>query len=363
MLRTSGLRRPEKACLRIQRIPKSLERRGFMSITAKELARRLNISETAVSLALNNKPGISQKRKKEILAEAEKAGYDFTRVKHRRQLNSSVCFVIYRKHGAVVSDTPFFAELYEGIQETCRELGLKLRIRTVFEGDDTWEQLEAVRYDDISGMIVLATEMQKEDLNWFSDLPFPAVFLDACFLALPYDAVVIDNVQGAYTAVSYLIRKTRTQPGYLRSAYSISNFEERADGFYKAVRENGLYAGKSPVHRLTPSVEGAYEDMKALLKEGLEPARSYFADNDLIAIGAVRAFQEAGYDIPKDISIAGFDNLPIGNYIKPSLSTVNVPKKAMASLAVTRLKEIMTARQHVPVRILTGVSLVRRDSV
>ena len=81
--------------------------------------------------------------------------------------------------------------------------------------------------------------------------------------------------------------------------------------------------------------------MKALLKEGLEPARSYFADNDLIAIGAVRAFQEAGYDIPKDISIAGFDNLPIGNYIKPSLSTVNVPKKAMASLAVTRLKEIM----------------------
>ncbi len=103
---------------------------------------------------------------------------------------------------------------------------------------------------------------------------------------------MINNIQGAYQAVSYLIRKYRKQPGYLRSSYPINNFQERADGFYKAVRASGMSASKSLVHRLTPSMDGAYSDMLSLLDAGEEPARCYFADNDLIACGALKAFRK-----------------------------------------------------------------------
>ena len=334
-----------------------------MSITAKELAARLGLSEAAVSMALNDKPGISRQRKKEILAAAEKYGYDFTRVNAKHSLSGSVYFIIYRKHGAVVADTPFFTELSEGVEEACRDEKLKIRTQYLYENEDLLQEIESLRYSDCIGLILLGTEMQKNDFRPFSELPFPVILLDASFQNQKRDAVLIDNVQGAYLATNYLISRIHAQPGYLRSSYSISNFEDRADGFYKAIRENGLSTGKSPVHRLTPSIEGAEADMKTLLREGLEPARGYFADNDLIAVGAMRAFQAAGYRIPEDIAVIGFDNMPIANYISPGLTTVNVPKKYMGEQAVKRLKELFLSKNFVPVRLLVGVNLVRRDSV
>ena len=335
-----------------------------MSVTAKELAKILNISEAAVSMALNNKPGVSRERKKEILAAAEKYGYDFTRVNQKHNLNGSVYFVIFRKHGAIVADTPFFSELSAGVEEACRTENLRLRTLYLYDSEETQKEIENLRYRDCIGLIVLGTEMPRDDFSGFSDLPFPVVLLDASFLNLRRDAVQIDNVEGAYLAANYLIRETHAQPGYLRSSYSISNFEDRADGFYKAIRESGMSTGKSPVHRLTPSMEGAFSDMKELIEEdGFTPARGYFADNDLIAVGAMRAFQAAGYKIPEDVAIVGFDNMPISNYVSPPLTTINVPKKYMGEMAVQRLKTLLNMKNFVPIRLLVGVNLVKRDSV
>ena len=334
-----------------------------MSITAKELAQKLRISEAAVSMALNNRPGVSAARRKEILAAAEQYGYDFTRLNKKRQTSGQICFVIYQRHGAVVTDTPFFAELSEGVQEACRDAGQKLHTLHFYEDEDLLRQVENLRYSDCIGLILLGTEMRLEDFSPFDRLPFPVVLLDIYFSNIQHDCILIDNVQGAYLATSHLISRIHTQPGYLRSSYSIHNFEDRADGFYKAVRENGMSASRSPVHRLSPSIEGAYADMKALLEEGLDPARGYFADNDLIAVGAMRAFQSKGYRIPQDIAIIGFDNMPIARYVNPPLTTVNVPKKYMGEAAVHRLLELLNARSFVPIKIEVGVNLIRRNSV
>ena len=112
-----------------------------MSVTAKELAKILNISEAAVSMALNNKPGVSRERKKEILAAAEKYGYDFTRVNQKHNLNGSVYFVIFRKHGAIVADTPFFSELSAGVEEACRTENLMLRTHYLYDSEETQKEI------------------------------------------------------------------------------------------------------------------------------------------------------------------------------------------------------------------------------
>ena len=103
-----------------------------------------------------------------------------------------------------------------------------------------------------------------------------------------------------------------------------TGFEERADGFYKAIRKNGMSTSRSIVHQLTPSIDGAYSDMKELLKNNVELSTCYFADNDLIAAGALRALTEAGYRIPHDISIIGFDDMPLCTYTIPALTTIHV---------------------------------------
>ena len=89
-------------------------------ITAKELAKQLNLSEAAVSMALNGKVGVSEKTRARVLAAAEEQGYDFSRIKERQfereHPEGNILFLIFKKHGAVVADTPFFSELTQGIE-------------------------------------------------------------------------------------------------------------------------------------------------------------------------------------------------------------------------------------------------------
>lgn len=333
-----------------------------MSITAKELAKKLNLSEAAISMALNKKPGVSTKTRKMVLEAAEKYGYDFTRISGRPNRSGMVTFVIFKKHGAIVSDTPFFSEVTEGVQQKCSEYGFKLNIEHLYKEDYLGSQAEQIMDSDPAGIILLGTEMSREDFLPFSMLRIPVVLLDVYMRDVDVDCILINNSQGAYLATEHLITATKSQPGYLHSSYSISNFEERADGFYKAIRAHGMSPSKSIVHQLTPSIDGATADMQEILNSGEEIARAYFADNDLIAIGAMRALQQHGYRIPEDVAIVGFDNLPMCNYIDPPLTTINVPKKYMGEVAVARLLALIDARQFVPIKMEIHTNLVKRHS-
>ncbi len=337
-----------------------------MSVTAKELARKLNLSESAISLALNHRPGVSTATRRRVIEAAKACGYDFSRLRSAAEPTTpsgSVCFVIYRKHGAVVTDTPFFAQLAEGIDAACRQFSCFLNIHYLYEGDDVEAQLADWQRTGTKGIILLGTEMSQPDLSPFLGSTIPLILLDNYFETINIDSVLINNVQGAFTATSFLIRRYRSQPGYLHSSYPVSNFKERANGFYKAIRESGMSPSRSPVHHLAPSAEGAYSDMTELLAAGESPARSYFADNDLIAAGAMRAFRESGLRIPQDVALIGFDALPLCTFTEPSLSTIRVPKQYMGILAVRRLHERITGRNECPLKIEIATTLIKRGSL
>lgn len=335
-----------------------------MSITAKELAKHLGLSEAAVSMALNNKPGVSTATRQRIMEAAKELGYDFSKKFFAQNpKKGTICFVIYKKSGAVVSDTPFFSTLTDGISIRCKKEHYDLEIKYLYEEDDIREQVYRLRTAQYAGIILLATEMTLISLSYFSEIKMPIVILDSYFETLRYDCILINNVQGAYLATSHLIRRRKVQPGYLRSGYSISNFEERADGFYKAIRTNGMSTSKSIVHRLTPSEEGAYADMKALIEAGEELAKCYFADNDHIAIGAINALKEAGYRIPEDIAVVGFDDLPLCEYLSPPLTTIHVPKQLLGETAAARLIQIIETGNSEPMKIEVSTTLKIRKSV
>jgi LacI family transcriptional regulator len=338
----------------------------IVSITAKELAKILKLSEAAISMVLNNKRGVSTKTRKIVLETAEKYGFDFSRIQENNYSSKTkgvITMIIYKKHGAVVSDTPFFSELSEGIENACRMNSYILNIKYLFEGDDINEALKEILKFGNKGIILLGTEMHKNDFNFFNNLEVPMVILDTYFEGCKKDCVLINNVQGAYLATSHLIKNCKKQPGYLKSSYKINNFLERSDGFYKAIRENGMSSSNSIVHELSPSMEGAYGDMLLILKEKEKIEKCYFADNDLIAVGAIKALKEFGYIIPSEISIIGFDNMPICKYIDPPLTTVNVPKYYMGNLAVKRLIELIEDCLNEPIKIEVNTKLVIRNSV
>lgn len=334
-----------------------------MGITAKELAKKLNLSAAAVSMALHNKSGISTKTRQAVIDAALKYGYDFSKLSEKRVLEGSIYLIIYKKHGAVVADTPFFSEVTEGISLECKRQKYKLKISYIYEDEDTLaKQIEDIQFSDCTGIILLGTEMSAEDLKPFLILPVPLVLLDAYFDTLPCDCVLINNHQGAYLATQYLIRKCKTQPGYLRSSYQISNFAERATGFYNAVRDSGFSTSKSIVHQLSPSINGSYSDMLEIIRSGESLAPCYFADNDLIAVGTMKALKQCGIRIPQDVSIIGFDNMPVSSVIEPTLTTIHVPKQYMGEIAAQRLAARLKSPGEPPVKIQVSTSLMKRQS-
>lgn len=337
-----------------------------MGITAKELAQKLNLSEAAVSLALNNKPGVSTQTKKKVLDAAREFNYDFTRInsaEYSASPQGSIYLIMYRKHGAIVTDTPFFSQLFEGIDLECKRYNYFLNVLYLYEEDPISSHLLLIINAGAKGIILLGTEMQEIDLLPFSNCPIPIVLLDNYFETYDMDCILINNIKGAFNATDYLIKTRKSQPGYMQSSYAINNFNERADGFYKALRKNGMSTSRSIVHRLSPSIEGAYADMIQLLSQNEPIANCYFADNDLIAIGAIRALQEHGYQVPEDVSIIGFDNIPLCTYVSPSLTTLNVPKEYMGQMAVRRLHERITSYQNEYIKIEVSANLIKRKSI
>ncbi len=335
-----------------------------MAITAKEIAKILGISPAAVSIAINNKPGVSSATRERVLQLANENGYEFSRGKNSDERKETISFILYKKSGgAVVDDTPFFSSLTEGVALSCREHGYALDIQYLFESGNVAKDVQSLANSGTSGVILLATEMKAEDFVPFRDLPLPMVVLDTYFEGLTRDCVIINNIQGAFLATNHLISVRKQPPGYLHSSYPIGNFEERADGFYKAVRGNGMSASQIVVHKLPPSVDGAYAEMSALLAKNVQTANCYFADNDLIAAGAMRAFKEHGYRIPQDVAFIGFDNTSLCELMDPPVTSVNVPKQAMGRLAVERLLSVINVGSSCTVKSEIMTSLVLRGSL
>lgn len=335
-----------------------------MSITAKELARILKLSESAVSLALNNKPGVSTATRHRVIESAKEHGYDFSRLSPAESASAlgTIQFVIFKRNGAVVTDTPFFSQISEGVSAACKEERYYMNIQYLYESDDTPSLLDNWKRAGVKGLILLGTEMKKQDMTPFLRNHIPFVLLDNYFDDLEVNSVLINNRRGAFLAAETLIRTYRTQPGYLKSSYSINNFEERADGFFRAIRQRGMSASRTVIHMLTPSIEGSYADMKQMLAQREPLARCYFADNDLIAAGAIRAMKEAGIRIPEDTAVIGFDDMPFCTVMEPSLSTIRVPKHYMGKMAVTRLVELIRTPDTEPVKIEINTSLIKRKS-
>ena len=153
-----------------------------MGITAKELAKKLNLSATAVSMALNDKPGVSTQTRARIIKEAEKAGYDFSRLALKNNKTGDIYCVIYRAHNAILNYTPIFSELIDGMEQECRAKGYRLKTLQIYEKtDDVKRYLEDLRVNGCVGIILLGTEITASICNDFLALNIPMILLDSYF--------------------------------------------------------------------------------------------------------------------------------------------------------------------------------------
>lgn len=330
-----------------------------MSISAKELALKLGVSPSAVSIALNGKTGISDETRTNILQAAERYGLQHTR---RRRANSAFfTLVIYKKHGKVCSETDFFSAVIEGITTQAAVAGYKIQLFYLYGYDNLEEKISELVVSDSAGFIFFATEMEQDDIRLLEHFDCPHVILDSYFPQYHHNYISIANVEGAYLSTRHLLERGHRRIGYLASSIRINNFCERRTGLQMALDE---YPGCTLEEIfVSPTQDGAYLDMRAYLAEHAVDVTGCFADNDIIAVSCIRALKENNYLIPADVSITSFDDMPISYVTAPKLTTIHVAKEALGQRAVKRLCELLDNPDEPAMLQSIGVTLTERDSV
>lgn len=334
-----------------------------------DIAKLANVSKAAVSLALNNKPGISDETRAKILKIVKDTGYLPKCMVKADQYYGKVKSLLFLActNNDIVSpqyhSAPFFMELIHDLEEQCRTLGYSLSFYTI--GPETLtEEIERLSRENASvGTILLGTNLSdKEVVNILKYQP-NLVVLDNYLEYSNVDCIVMDNTYGAYTAGSYLIGLGHKNIGYVQSHTRINNFNLRKRGFGAALSEHDISINECNVFSVPPFIESAQTEFKEILRgRKIAMPSALFCENDYIAIGIIKALQESGYKVPDDISVIGFDNISQATIITPELTTIHVDKMKMASLTIKRLVELIESGGHVKTKTCITTELIERKS-
>lgn len=331
-----------------------------MKVNIRKISELTGFSPATVSNALNHKRGVNADTAAKILQVAKELGYN------EESKISKIKFVMFKKYGNVVEDTPFFPLMIAGVEEECRNLGLEMVLMNLDRRQSNYEEaLAGICTDKTSGVILLGTEMEDDDIDLIRQMPHPCVLIDYWKEDMSFDAVLINNEDSARMATEFLIEKGHTQIGYLKGSFRIKPFRTRYVGYKRALDRAGIALNEAYTVELSPTTDQAYLDMKAYLTRKPRPKlpTAFFADNDVIALGAMKALWECGIRIPEDVSIVGFDDLTFSSISNPPLTTIRVPKQEIGRVAVRRLRDMMKETEGFHLKTQVCTEFVERQSV
>ena len=332
-----------------------------MSVRVKDIAKAVGVSPTTVSLVLNNKPGAGEKLRERILLTARELGY--TAPKGARV--GSLCLLHIARHGHTVNrdHDVFIADYIEGLSHEAKRSGYALEVVTLKPAP--MEQVLDVALEKASdGFVVLGTELSREDVESFRTLRKPLVFLDTYHEFLDFDFVDMNNGDSVFVILSHLHAMGHREIGFVRAAVETRNIRLREEGFYAGLARLGLEAHSPFVFSVDQTYHGAYDDMKAILAGAPRLPTALVCGNDIIASGCLKACSDIGIRVPDDLSIVGFDNLPLSAVVDPPLTTMQVSKAQIGRMAVQLLVSRLRSDTGMPsVKVLIGGKLIERRSV
>jgi LacI family transcriptional regulator len=333
-------------------------------MTNKEIAQLLNISPATVSLALNNKPGVGEETRQKILEMKGASLRNNIESISRQVQGGDIGLVIYKEGMGVIDESPFFHELFDSLDQWTTQNAYRFQLFQI-SAANVQDYIDSINASSLVGVLILATEMTNESAALFGDmLKKPFVLLDAYFPSIRVDSVLMDNFGGISGAVEYAVSCGHTDIGFLNSEIPCRNFIDRYDRFVTE-RFHRPEIRMETVIDLPPTIEGATERMREYLQGDPDLPSVFIAGNDRIAIGAMRALLEKGHRMPEEVSIIGFDDMPMAQYLTPALTSVRLRENEIAKLAVERLvyKILHPKECEYTVQHLMEVEIVPRDSV
>jgi LacI family transcriptional regulator len=324
-----------------------------MAVTIRDVAKAAGVSLATVSRALNGSPAVTEDTRQRIAAIAARLGY----VPHEgaRSLSSRRTRCI----GAVLPDLhgEFFSELIRGIDRAARVHGLHLLLSSSHgDAEEAGAALRAMR-GRVDGLLVMSPYVDQHVLDRNLLPSMPTVLVNTAEGSGRYPSLAVDNHGGAFGMMRHLLGRGHRRIAMIAGPEDNFDARQRLAGYADALRE--LAPGtNAQVLRGDFTEESGYRAGQRLLAMSERP-EAVFAANDMMAIGCLFAFTEAGLRVPEDIAVAGFDDVPIARYVTPPLTTVRVRIDELGEMALERLVLAVGG----PVRVAPTTQVLRTELV
>lgn len=318
-------------------------------MTIKDLARRSGYSLGTVSRVLNNQPNVSEKARETIMAIVKEAGFELnSNAKNLKQQRSNSIVVIVKGRA-----NELFAQLVEQIQARVAETDYPLILHYIDEDENEVHcALQLCREKKPVGILFLGGTSENF-LADFGEIQVPAVLVTNTAASLGFanlSSVSTDDVAAARSAISYLMDQGHREIAVIGGDCQVSEISRlRYEGAVQALEQRHRRALCS-YETTRFSLQGGYASMERVLDTCGTQVTAVFAMADVLAIGAIRCICDHGLRVPEDISVVGFDGLPVGQFYMPKLTTVRQQTDEMASACV---RILLDAIDGAPSRHLT----------
>lgn len=322
----------------------------------KDVAAAAGVSTATVSRVLSNKPYIRPELRERVMAAVEQLEYRPNLV--ARNLRSQQSNTI----GLIVSDiqNPFFSALSRAVEDTAYEHGFSVLLCNTDESHEKeLMYLNVMRDERVAGLIFSPTQ---QSLSRFAELniDIPAVMIDRALKNGDVDAVLLDNVAGAYELTTHLIERGYQRIGAI-FGFDSATGTERQRGYQEALREHGLPLVEERIRRVQPRLETGRSAALELLAAA-QPPDAIMAGNSLLAAGALQAIRERQLRIPDDVALVGFDETIWAALVQPALTVLAQPTDALGSSATELLLQRIADPRRPTRKIILQGKLCVRDS-
>jgi DNA-binding LacI/PurR family transcriptional regulator len=326
-----------------------------MPVSIKDIARLAGVSHSTVSRALRNSPLIPAGTAERIQRIANQAGYTASAV--ARSLVTRRTQAV----GVVVTSIadPFNGEVFAGIEERANQHGYSVVLaNSQGNAEREVQVVRALQEQRIDGVLVASSRVGALYMPMLSQLQIPIVLINNHHRSEFAHSVTIDNANGACQAVRHLIELEHREIAYVGNRWGLESDVDREAGYRKALRGAGIAPRRSLVVEGDGKPEGGMVAARKLLSLRRKPT-AIFCYNDMTALGVLREATEQGLQLPRDLSIAGFDDLFFAPLLNPSLTTIHQPRKEIGRMAMKLLLALLEGRPAEKTIRIRGELVVR----
>jgi DNA-binding LacI/PurR family transcriptional regulator len=294
-----------------------------------QVAKRASVSTATVSRVLNGFPGVREKTAARVRRAVAELNY--VRNPNARSLRAGRT----RLFGLIVSDVnnPFFPELIDAFEALATAEGIEVIFtHTNYDPIRLHNCIRRMIERSVDAIAVMTSEVEAGSLQQAVRAGIPVVLMNQSKLAKEFPNVLVEYTAGFREALEHLLSLGHRDIGFIAGPQTLNSARGRKEAFTAALRNHGVDVRKEWIAVGDMRVNGGRKAMDALLARRPRPT-AVVASNDLMAVGALQAAHAGRIQVPRDLSIIGFDDVPIASMVQPPLSTIRHPRREVAARA------------------------------